>query len=198
VARRRWHWALGWGLTGAALVQVADAARKDSHRQHAINDRWHFAGRQVGVFLRYAFAEQRPLLAVDAAGCLPFFYQLPALDMLGLTDSHIARHAPPGFGTDFLGHELGDGKYPTFYQLYQAVTFDTFDGIRARLGDTRNDGPLAERAVHPARADCAAPIGLWSNVVLLLSAWCTSKNTSEASGFPRIRNRSMSTRFTTL
>ena len=171
VARRRWHWALGWGLTGAALVQLADAARKDPQRQHAINDRWHFAGRQVGSFLRYAFTEQRPLLAVDAAGCLPFFYQLPALDMLGLTDSHIARHAPPGFGTGFLGHELGDGKYvlsrkpdliafwtpvggdrapwlggrqmqadPSFYQLYQGVTFDTFDGIRARIWVRKEDG----------------------------------------------------------
>jgi arabinofuranosyltransferase len=170
LSRRRWQWALGWGLSGAALVHLADAARKDPQHQHAKNDRWHFGGRQVGAFLRYAFTEQRPLLAVDAAGCLPFFYQLPALDMLGLTDRHIASHPPPGFGSGFLGHELGDGKYvlsrkpdliafwtplgsdrapwlggqqmqadPSFYQLYQAVTFDTFDGIRARIW-VRKDG----------------------------------------------------------
>jgi arabinofuranosyltransferase len=164
LSRQRWQWALGWGLAGAALVQLADAARKDPQHQHAKNDRWHFGGRQVGAFLRHAFTEQQPLLAVDAAGCLPFFYQLPALDMLGLTDRHIATHPPPGFGSGFLGHELGDGKYvlsrkpdliafwtpvgsdrapwlggqqmqadPSFYQLYQAVTFDTFDGIHARI-----------------------------------------------------------------
>ena len=40
-------------------------------------------------------SEEEPLFAVTAAGCLPYFSELPALDMLGLNDRHIAHHRPP-------------------------------------------------------------------------------------------------------
>jgi hypothetical protein len=65
----------------------------------------------VGQFLQQAFGTQRPLLAVDAAGCMPYASRLPSLDMLGLNDSHISHHRPGNMGKGFLGHELGDGDY---------------------------------------------------------------------------------------
>ncbi|HEX6764805.1 MAG TPA: hypothetical protein VF103_04990, partial [Polyangiaceae bacterium] len=61
--------------------------------------------------LRRAFAEKRALLAVDAAGALPFWSDLPCLDLLGLNDRYIATHPPPNFGRGGIGHELGDGAY---------------------------------------------------------------------------------------
>jgi hypothetical protein len=61
--------------------------------------------------LRVGFRTQKPLIAVDAAGCTPFFSKLPALDMLGLNDRHIARNPPKDFGKGKIGHELGDGTY---------------------------------------------------------------------------------------
>jgi arabinofuranosyltransferase len=64
-----------------------------------------------GHFLRDAFSKQRPLIAVINAGCIPYASQLPSLDMLGLTDAHIAHHRPPNMGKGLLAHELGDATY---------------------------------------------------------------------------------------
>jgi hypothetical protein len=58
-----------------------------------------------------AFGSQRPLLAVYRAGCLPYRTQFPSLDMLGLTDSHIAHRRPSDMGKGIIGHELGDVGY---------------------------------------------------------------------------------------
>lgn len=70
------------------------------------------ASATIGLTLGRAYAGERPLVAVDAAGAVPYFSDLPALDMLGLTDRHIAHAKPPDFGYSVLfGHELGDGDY---------------------------------------------------------------------------------------
>jgi hypothetical protein len=53
----------------------------------------------VGLVLKRGFAAQQPLLAVTASGCVPFWSELPALDLLGLSDRHIARSRPPERGT---------------------------------------------------------------------------------------------------
>lgn len=65
----------------------------------------------VGNFLREAFGDRNPLIAVNYAGCMPYASALPALDMLGLTDSYIAHHRPSDMGMGFPAHELGDGPY---------------------------------------------------------------------------------------
>lgn len=65
----------------------------------------------VGGLLNTAFINDQPLVAVNTAGCLPYFSRLPALDMLGLTDYHIAHHLPADMGHGLLAHELGDGAY---------------------------------------------------------------------------------------
>ncbi len=74
-------------------------------------NRWVWNGKAVGIFMKKAFAEQKPLLAVTAAGCLPYWSGLPSLDMLGLNDYYLPRHPPADFGTGRLGHELGEGAY---------------------------------------------------------------------------------------
>ena len=65
----------------------------------------------IGTTLRDAFEEQDPLVAVDAAGSIPFYSGLRSLDMLGLNDAYIARHRGERFGQGIQGHELGDGAY---------------------------------------------------------------------------------------
>jgi arabinofuranosyltransferase len=65
----------------------------------------------IGRLLHTAFSAEQPLIAVNPAGCLPYYSKLPAIDMLGLSDSHIAHHPPPDMGSGPLGHELGDGIY---------------------------------------------------------------------------------------
>jgi hypothetical protein len=65
----------------------------------------------IGNTLRAAFEARDPLVAVDAAGAIPFFSGLRSLDMLGLNDAHIARHHDESFGRGVQGHEVGDGNY---------------------------------------------------------------------------------------
>jgi hypothetical protein len=65
----------------------------------------------VGNTLREAFEEDDPLVAVDAAGAIPYFSNLRSIDMLGLNDAHIGRHHDESFGHGVQGHELGDGAY---------------------------------------------------------------------------------------
>ncbi len=77
----------------------------------AAQERWEWDGQAVGLVLKHAFSPAQPLFAVDSAGCLPYFSELPAIDMLGLNDHYIAHHPPANFGNGILGHELGDGDY---------------------------------------------------------------------------------------
>jgi len=103
---------LAAALAAVGLVTLARAQSRDPERTHALNDTWPWTGREVGAFLERAFAADRPLVAVDAAGSLPYFApHLPCLDMLGLNDRTLATRHPPEFGQGFIGHELGDGDY---------------------------------------------------------------------------------------
>jgi hypothetical protein len=87
-------------------------------RQHAVNDvqraiseRWEWDGKTLAEILKTAFHEREPLMAVTTAGCLPYWSDLPAIDMFGLNDWHIARAKPKDFGRGAIGHELGDARY---------------------------------------------------------------------------------------
>jgi hypothetical protein len=84
------------------------------------SETWEWRGKVIGETLRAAFPTERPLLAVDAAGALPYYSELPALDMLGLCDRTIAQSPPPDFlpallaanGRTLLqGHMRGNGRY---------------------------------------------------------------------------------------
>jgi hypothetical protein len=72
---------------------------------------WESQGKEIGIFLRTAFGAKQPLLVSDAAGVVPYFAHMEAIDPLGLNDYHIARHPMVGRGEGWVGHELGDGTY---------------------------------------------------------------------------------------
>ncbi|WP_373046050.1 hypothetical protein [Vulgatibacter sp.] len=104
--------ALAGGVAGlTALIALGFAQSRDPENDRAIHERWEWDGLVLGNLLQEAFAAQRPLVAVDAAGTIPYFSRLPALDMLGLNDRFLASNPPPDFGKGFLGHELGNGAY---------------------------------------------------------------------------------------
>lgn len=111
---RRW---LRWSASASLLVVLSlivfnyqRAQRLDPQNKRGNDERWEFEGYSLGPFLREAWGPREPLLAVDAAGALPYFSKLPSLDLLGLNDRYIATHPPPGL-TLSTGHELGDGAY---------------------------------------------------------------------------------------
>ena len=89
--------------------------------------RWQWDGQAVGRMFGHAFVAERPLWAVTAAGCLPYFSDLPALDMLGLNDAHIARQ-PPDVSMP-LAHDHGDGRY-VLDRAPDLVTFGLPRGTR--------------------------------------------------------------------
>lgn len=72
---------------------------------------WHWETKTLSDELKIYFANQQPLIAVDAAGSLPYWTGFPAIDMLGLNDYHIARNKNSKIGSGQIGHELGDDEY---------------------------------------------------------------------------------------
>jgi arabinofuranosyltransferase len=92
------------------LLALGFAHIGDPQNQRARLERWEWDGEVAGKLLRNAFPADT-LIAVDAAGTLPYFSGLPSVDMLGINDRYLASHRPENFGTGDLGHELGDGEY---------------------------------------------------------------------------------------
>ncbi|AZB11489.1 hypothetical protein EG344_22955 [Chryseobacterium sp. G0162] len=78
--------------------------------QRAMDERWEFRGMKLGETLKKTFPNTT-LVAVTAAGCIPYSSELPIVDMLGLNDYYIPRHPPKNFGNGSLAHELGDANY---------------------------------------------------------------------------------------
>lgn len=111
-------------IGGYLVVQI-----RDGENQRAKNELWEWQGLPVGDLLQRAFADDRPLLAVDAAGALPFWSKLPSLDLLGLNDAYIASHPPEGFGSGQIGHELGDGDY-AWKRAPDLLAFNNATGVR--------------------------------------------------------------------
>lgn len=101
----------------------------ESENLRAKQELWEWDGLPIGTALKGAFGPRKPLLAVDAAGALPYWSELPALDMLGLNDRYIAHHPPAGFGTGPIGHELGDGAY-VWSRKPDLIAFNNAAGAR--------------------------------------------------------------------
>ena len=93
------------------FIPYVDTQFESSANKKAIYERWEWEGKEIATILKDAFSTQQPLLAVTAAGCLPYWSKLPSLDMLGLNDYYLPRHPPKDIGNGFLGHELGEGRY---------------------------------------------------------------------------------------
>lgn len=90
--------------------QASQAPSTDAQPyRNAKLERWEWHGQIIGEWLGQAFKEKDPLLAVTAAGTLPYFSKLRALDMQGLNDRHIAK--TPAQKNYLLAHDHGDGAY---------------------------------------------------------------------------------------
>ncbi|MFT3924635.1 MAG: hypothetical protein QM778_18995 [Myxococcales bacterium] len=112
---KRWRGALATLLALGLLWHMA-SKEEDNPSKRARGRNWVWDGKAIGELLYEGFGADRPvqaqpLLAVDAAGALPYYAKIPALDMLGLNDRFLAHHPPPTFGTGWVGHELGNGDY---------------------------------------------------------------------------------------
>lgn len=88
-------------------------------------------GREAGLFLK---AQGRPdaVLAINTAGIIPYYSKLKTIDMLGLTDAHIASAAVENFGTGPAGHEKGDGGY-VLQRRPDFIVFGNFEGSKTPI-----------------------------------------------------------------
>lgn len=107
-----------------AIVGGYDALRPNVDSRQQLSE-WEWSGVAVGRWLQRAFPE-RPLLALDAAGAVPFWSQLPCLDQLGLCDAQIARSPVPAHFAFRPAHYRGNGGYvldrkPDLVQFAQPV-----------------------------------------------------------------------------
>jgi arabinofuranosyltransferase len=96
-------------LSALVLAAFAQGQLADEQNQRGLTERWEWDGLVIGHLLRDAFGDRDPYLAVTAAGCVPYFSGLRALDMQGLNDKHIARQPP--VAKAMIAHDHGDGAY---------------------------------------------------------------------------------------
>lgn len=127
----RCAWA--YGAIGAVLtVQLGLPFREP--RFGYVGEKWD-AWIELGRFLRQAHPEA--LLAIDAAGKVPYFSGLRTIDMLGLTDAHIGHLPAETYRTP--GHNKHDTDYVLAKQpdLIAAMLINTAGDMNWGLGRKR-------------------------------------------------------------
>ncbi|NBO18633.1 MAG: hypothetical protein EBV03_05275 [Proteobacteria bacterium] len=112
-----------------ALGIVCSAYLQAQHPENirATDERWEWPCKTIAEAIGRHFAPMRPTMAVTAAGCLPYFSKLPAIDMYGLNDHFLARQRPEGFGQGTMGHELMNAEY-ILSRRPEMITFFIADG----------------------------------------------------------------------
>ncbi|MCZ6508761.1 MAG: hypothetical protein O7A04_12050 [Acidobacteria bacterium] len=132
------------------------AGRSLAHWQRN-EERWSLIGR--------ALASTTPpdlTLATNVAGRLPFYSRRPNLDLLGLTDSVIARTPVTRFGSGYAGHEKANPGY-VLERAPDLIYFSVLDGLPpdrfTRLDDLArhlDDSPLYRYGALLAAAEFRA------------------------------------------
>ncbi len=134
-----------------SFVQRQDA---DPENQRAIHERFEFDGQVIGLMLKNGFGPSQPVAAVSAAGCIPYWSELPSIDMLGLNDDYLPHHRPEDFGQGWIGHELRDDNY-IFARRPDLVIFHTGSGEGLRVPGFRHEYTLTTflgREPHEVRS----------------------------------------------
>ena len=98
-------------------IQIFNPVSMPAHFQS-----WEWDGKVLAYTLKEGFKDKKPLLAVTAAGALPFYSQFEAIDMLGLNDHHIARNPASDPSQHYIAHGHADGEY-VFYRRPDLVSF---------------------------------------------------------------------------
>jgi arabinofuranosyltransferase len=99
------------GLVLLGLAAHVPLANLGPDQARAREERYEWWVQPMGEAMALTWGERAPLLAVDAAGVLPYWTGFRSLDMLGLNDAWLPRHPPPGWGGAGIGHDLGDPDY---------------------------------------------------------------------------------------
>jgi arabinofuranosyltransferase len=97
-----------FGVSGAIAVAASVlwvSGMDFTNARVPIRDGW----KDMGLWLK-AHSSPDDLIAVTAAGAIPFYSERPAIDMLGLNDVHIAHHGKVDDSMT-VAHKRSDGAY---------------------------------------------------------------------------------------
>lgn len=169
----------GIALTGVLCAVTLAATLFGPETQKIRNEGAVDASRiELGRWLKSRTAES-DVIAVNAAGAIPYFSERPAIDMMGLNDAHIARHGQTQMRAP-AGHKRHDAAYvldqtPAFIVLSPlveqgqdiAAATASLPSVSALLGDERfwreyqrvRISDLATHEVVFARNDRAEALG---------------------------------------
>lgn len=103
--------AVAWLLALAAIGTARYDAERPTTDVRQQPSTWEWNAIAIGQWLGQAFGDERPLLAIDAAGAVPFYSGLPCVDMLGLNDATIAKTPLSPERGFVVGHNRGNGPY---------------------------------------------------------------------------------------
>lgn len=95
----------------AIVLALHTLVANTGHQARARLPRYEWDVAPLAQAMVSAWGDLDPLLAVDAAGVLPYWTRFRSLDMLGLNDAWLPRHPPSGYGRENIGHDLGDPDY---------------------------------------------------------------------------------------
>lgn len=145
VGSGRWGlpWLLGLGVVATALA-TPSAESLHYLRYKGQKDFEVPAWTAVGEWLR-ANAPAGASVACVPIGAVAYYSGLPVIDMLGLTDKHIAHVRMPT-GVGWAGHEKRDGKYV----LSRRPTFLLLGNVRVLDRALSINDPEFVRVQHPA------------------------------------------------
>jgi arabinofuranosyltransferase len=151
-------WLAGRGRWGPALAAMLLCLAVFDHTRHTLatsaydptNLIWQenetvLRRREVGRWLR-ANTSPGTLVAVEAAGALPYYSQRPALDILGLNDRHIASLVVPTIGQGKPGHEKIDipyvlARHPDIIPYFSVPYFAGQPAFHSDYAPEEHDGP---------------------------------------------------------
>ncbi|NIW46656.1 MAG: hypothetical protein GWN14_17560 [candidate division Zixibacteria bacterium] len=134
--KHRWAVVL---VTIIALIVFIGYTQNQFVQDHTARWRRNFPVRKAaGLYLKAHFPSDT-LVALNPAGIIPYYSELPTIDMLGLNDEHIAHLGKRDFGLDF-GHQAGDGDYILSRQP-DVILFG--GGVSAKPGDLISDREIA-------------------------------------------------------
>ena len=128
-------YASAWSGEYGIYIRSFDAARATEAR--VVMGRWLNANAPRGT-----------LIAVDAAGQVPYFSGLPAVDMFGINDLHIGRMQVATLGQGTPGHEKFDLAYVVMRQPEYVIIFgDVMDSVKEyeRAPVTWTDDPALRK-----------------------------------------------------
>ncbi len=97
-------------IAGLLWVQTGSA-----HNIDAKKELWMWDAKQIGEILkqRYKDSAEKPLIAVGVAGAIPYYSELPTLDIFGLNDHYLAHNwqSTKYRGQGYLANELFNIDY---------------------------------------------------------------------------------------